>query len=605
MTLKRIISFNVIFLSLFCGYSQSNWQQLPNFPGTPSFTSVAFAINGKGYVVSGFSDVWGRLNETWEYDTTSTSWTRKANFPGTSPWYGCAFAINGKGYVVTGYAEPDLWEYDPIGDTWTQKADFPGLSRCRAVAFSIGDKGYVGLGYGFGASSGQAFKDFWEYDQLTDVWKQVADFPPGERVSATAFSLSGKGYVGLGTNNTPFNIYYKDFWEYNSTTNAWAQKADFPGGESAYTVSYTLKNYGYAGMGRTSDGLFANDNWKYDPSSNAWTSVEPIPLSSYEHTSTFTIGCNAYIVNGWPHDDNFWLYNEPCNTTLEEVNAFACEGTSYQLPNGNIVTTDGLYNDTLKSICGCDSIVATNLVFEDFPKASIYPDSSIMICKGDSVTLTGNGGRSYWWSTNETDSSITVKDEGLYDVIAYNSCGSDTASVNILYHSFALALFSPDSVKGTIPLIVQFNNESSEGTYIWDFGDGQTSLEENPSHTYFTAGEYRVSLIVTTPDGCSDTTYYKYILVQEPYVIIPNVITPNRDGDNDIFYLKGEGLLSYNGKIYNRWGETIFQFDEGNLWNGTDEKGNSVTEGVYYYSITVFLSNNTFKTYSGTISLFR
>lgn len=55
--------------------------------------------------------------------------------------------------------------------TWTQKADFGGVSRRIACSFSIGNKGYIGIG-----RTGSFYKDFWEFEPSTNVWTQKADF---------------------------------------------------------------------------------------------------------------------------------------------------------------------------------------------------------------------------------------------------------------------------------------------------------------------------------------------------------------------------------------------------------------------------------------------
>src|SRR5438132_14346372 len=78
--------------------------------------------------------------------------------------------------------------------TWVTKAMFPSTGRGGCASFSIGTKGYIGTG---NDSSGFK-KDFWEWDQTTNVWTQIADFGGGFRFYAVGFSLVGKAYVGTG-----------------------------------------------------------------------------------------------------------------------------------------------------------------------------------------------------------------------------------------------------------------------------------------------------------------------------------------------------------------------------------------------------------------------
>ena len=66
---------------------------------------------------------------------------------------------------------------------------------------------------------------------------------------------------------------------------------------------------------------------------------------------------------------------------------------------------------------------------------------------------------------------------------------------------------NPDVVSfswNTSSLLVQFSNSSSPGSYLWDFGDGSTSTEEDPTHTYSETGTYTVCLELTTDCGVKD-----------------------------------------------------------------------------------------------------
>src|SRR6185369_4861796 len=76
---------------------------------------------------------------------------------------------------------------------WVQKQSLyiTALPRTDAVGFSIGNKGYIGLG------SNQ--KDFWEFDPVTNVWTQKANYPGAANSGAVGFSIGSKGFVGTGS----------------------------------------------------------------------------------------------------------------------------------------------------------------------------------------------------------------------------------------------------------------------------------------------------------------------------------------------------------------------------------------------------------------------
>lgn len=121
-------------------------------------------------------------------------------------------------------------------------------------------------------------------------------------------------------------------------------------------------------------------------------------------------------------------------------------------------------------------------------------------------------------------------------------------------------------------------------SWSWDLGDGDppTSDAASLNATFPGPGEYPISLVVTTSDGCVDTVWAVVRVVEHGDVEMPNVFSPNGDGHNDRFVPleaeKASGLL----EIYNRWGQRIFSTR--NLrygWDGHDAPG-----GTYFYIVT-------------------
>ncbi|NOX84940.1 MAG: PKD domain-containing protein, partial [Chlorobi bacterium] len=130
-------------------------------------------------------------------------------------------------------------------------------------------------------------------------------------------------------------------------------------------------------------------------------------------------------------------------------------------------------------------------------------------------------------------------------------------------------------------------SDSTIINFEWDFGDGSTSNEENPTHTYQQAGEYEVTLYVETINGCVDTTIGKVALTEEVKLFFPNAFTPNGDGMNDVFEIKGTPITNFHLYIYDRWGKEIWSTHNfENRWDGTDFNGKPVPAGTYIYTIT-------------------
>ena len=97
--------------------------------------------------------------------------------------------------------------------------------------------------------------------------------------------------------------------------------------------------------------------------------------------------------------------------------------------------------------------------------------------------------------------------------------------------------------------------------FFWEFGDGGTSEEENPTWQYTEEGSYQIKLTVISENNCVDSM----ILIQEVIVLpagqilFPNAFSPNGDGRNDVFKpAYYSSIESFKMEIYNRWGEKMF-----------------------------------------------
>ena len=194
-----------------------------------------------------------------------------------------------------------------VGD-WTALSDITGI-RSFAYSFSIDDSVYVGGG---SANWGGSFlSNFWEYNTLTDTWTQKADYGGGVRGEAASFSISDFGYVGCGF-DTAWNK-HKDFYKYNSNTNTWTSITDFPGTARVFPVAFVIGNYGYVGTGAsdtTPNG--EKDFYKLNSADDTWSSISNITVGRHSAVA-FSISEYGYVGTG--HDETtsyssgFYKYN--------------------------------------------------------------------------------------------------------------------------------------------------------------------------------------------------------------------------------------------------------------------------------------------------------
>lgn len=162
---------------------------------------------------------------------------------------------------------------------------------------------------------------------------------------------------------------------------------------------------------------------------------------------------------------------------------------------------------------------------------------------------------------------------------------------------------------------VSFVNQSVNGaSYVWDFGNGQTSTSENPAHFFDSCGTHRVYLLAISPEGCEDTTSVSFDIECSPDegdLEIPNTFTPNNDGVNDYFNVVLSGtnnLADFSGVIFNRWGAEVYKWTDWqtkeNGWNG-EVSGSAAAEGTYFYIIRARAMDGEQFEYKGTVTLFR
>ncbi|MBK9282942.1 MAG: gliding motility-associated C-terminal domain-containing protein [Sphingobacteriaceae bacterium] len=222
------------------------------------------------------------------------------------------------------------------------------------------------------------------------------------------------------------------------------------------------------------------------------------------------------------------------------------------------------------------------------------------------------------------DFNYCLNDAGTYN-LKIRTTGKNGCSYNWEYQTPIQVWPTPNSIVETNPERVTTTNNnvtfypsSTSGnvvSYQWAFegvkGNGagyDTSFMKNPTRIYDNIGDYPVLLISTTDKGCIDTLM-KVIEVRDEFAIfIPNTFTPNGDGLNDIFNIKGVGIKTtgYSMEIYDRWGTLVYSTKELTKgWDGT-VKGLNAENGVYVFKVKAEAANGDGrKEYVGHVSLLK
>ncbi|MEK7227021.1 MAG: gliding motility-associated C-terminal domain-containing protein, partial [Bacteroidota bacterium] len=155
---------------------------------------------------------------------------------------------------------------------------------------------------------------------------------------------------------------------------------------------------------------------------------------------------------------------------------------------------------------------------------------------------------------------------------------------------------------------VSFSNASqNSSSWQWTFGSADSSSLENPSYSFPQYGSWNVQLIAFNDAGCTDTALQKIFIAPDVFINLPDAFTPNGDGNNDAMNIFHAGIAKLiDFRIYNRWGELVFQTTNINAgWDGTF-RGKLQDTGTFVYYITAESAENNLRfSRKGTFTLIR
>ena len=280
------------------------------------------------------------------------------------------------------------------------------------------------------------------------------------------------------------------------------------------------------------------------------------------------------------------------------------------------VSVAGEYCVMTASIDGCEAQACIEVVEAEIP--DVYAGEDVNICIGESTMLTATGGSTgtvYTWYVDGqevgTGETIVVNPGvGLteYVVVASNeNCSIEAEDiVKVWVYEHPIAGFERDPA-GDVPFgaDVQFTDTTMGPVtdWFWDFGDGMTSMLENPSHNYSDPGSYWVTLIASN-NGCEDTATSG--LEVKIIIDIPNVFTPNSDGVNDMIWLQGTDLEMITMTVFNRWGHSVWTSEGRSFgWSGKNSSGGDCEAGTYYYVIEMKYKDGNIAEQTGFFTLIR
>ncbi len=308
-------------------------------------------------------------------------------------------------------------------------------------------------------------------------------------------------------------------------------------------------------------------------------------------------------------------------------------GDAYFWSNGEVtptlkVTEEGIYNVEVTDANNCLSISPSVdiTVIEDLDPILIFYDGPTEFCRGEPLILSTNYDQEIQWIKDgwpiaaANDTTYQVVEGGVYQVQFTSEIGITIISEPISLTTYTVPPLDfrvePRITKpGTEVLFVNLTEGLT--SVRWDFGDG-SSVNNNDStgveHTYAQEGAYDIRLIGTTAEGCSDTlTREEYVIIQNDSnnpingddVFLPTAFTPNGDGNNDVFFVRGTDIMTMELRVVNQWGELIFESRaQERGWDGT-YNNKPAPLGNYHYILNYSNLLDINRTVRGTVSLLK
>ena len=352
--------------------------------------------------------------------------------------------------------------------------------------------------------------------------------------------------------------------------------------------------------------------------------VYPTPEANFTATPSSVDLPNAYVsIANYPPVGNwnyYWNFGDGQTDTIEQpgyhtyddygtftislvVSNTNCSDTAFAYIQVNAPAPVAQFTVTGD---GCEPLVVY------FNNQSLYAESYVWDFGDGNHSTTENPTYTYY-DPGEYQVTLTVTGPGGTDIYTGNT---------ITVYPKAKAFFNVAPSVVTIPdqAIHCYDMSENANIWTWNFGDGESSSEQNPEHFYKEEGTYTISLTANNEYNCPDTyTADRAVTAENAGIVsVPNAFTPSTSGDtdgkydptdfsNDVFHpvLSGVEDEGYVFRIFNRWGELIFETKDKTIgWTGY-YRGKLCKQDVYVWTIEGRYINGVSFVKKGDVTLLR
>jgi gliding motility-associated-like protein len=340
----------------------------------------------------------------------------------------------------------------------------------------------------------------------------------------------------------------------------------------------------------------------------------------------FGINKNLFCDSGYLRISDSTTTNDPALSYVWDYGDGAVSTNPYDTLH--FYSSPGNYSLSLKvtTANGCVDTLRSALKVVQSPVISMISDSAI--CVNERMRHAGvfnmvdssqvnwlwrfpNGNTAF--VQNPASQQYTTPGNFTVNAYAVNSSGCiDSAIQKLVVNPLpTVTLPSTLTMQNGFPITIPATYSSNVINYSWLPDNNTLSCVDCPepatTNTKFTT-KYSVSFVDS--NGCKNTADVQVIVIcMNANVFVPNTFSPNGDGSNDVFYIRGKGLERVKSlRVFNRWGEVVFEKkdfpvnDPSSGWNGKF-KSNRPQADVYIYQVEVFCENGDIIRFDGNLAL--
>lgn len=303
-----------------------------------------------------------------------------------------------------------------------------------------------------------------------------------------------------------------------------------------------------------------------------------------------------------------WFFGDGASSTLQNPGTHNYSGSGTY--NVMMIMTD-------TAACNSPDTVLKTLTINQALVDAAFTGGSF--CMGDTASFTNNSvnGNTYHWSFGDGSTSTASNGTHLYTApgtYTVRLSAFNPSTCNKVDSAVQTVVVKPNPTAGFsyTPLIPQtnmptsfFNQSLNAVRYQWSFGDNSSSTEENPVHGYNRTGDYQVCLTAINDLGCADKVCRTIHSDIQPLADVPTGFSPNGDGSNDVLYVRGYSIQTLDFRVFNRWGEQVFETHNQSVgWDGT-YKGKAQEMDAYAFILQVTFYDGTTMKKQGNVTLLR